>query len=1348
MAIRDFGLPPQEPQKPYVLQPRRPGRWKTVMAWIAGALLVLLLIFGLGVYALLRSTAFHNYVLQTAEQSASESLNTQVKLQNFAVHPSTLSLDLYGLTVYGVGPGAGAPLLEADHLGLGVRIVSAWRRQWYLDYVTVDHPVANVMMTADGQSNLPTPKSSGNSNTNVFDLAIRRILLDHGEVYYNDRKTPLEADLNNLTFQSKYDATNGGRYHGTLSYQNGHLQYGTYAPMPHDLQAQFDAQRSGMTLSNLTLRSGQSQLLLNASVDNYANPKLHAKYVVILALAELRKELNDPSLPAGMVLADGTADYASVAGKSAMDIATVEGDLRSAVLQLRTPSLRADVRDLSAHYSVANGNAEVRDITARLLGGELHGTATVRDLSGKQQGHVTASLRNVSLSDIKRIANSAALKPVGISGRGNANVDATWSGSFSNLIARADAVADGNIAAARQSAQNATIPINAAIHARYNGADQQIALNHSYLRTPQTSVNLDGTVSNHSALQVQVQANDLHELATVAGLYTVPPAEPLDLHGRASFNGSVRGPTSAPQVAGQLNAANVLVRGTSFRTLRTSIQANPSLVSLQNGVLDLGKQGHATFNVQSGLHQWAHLPSSPFVVNLNASQLSISELARAANLTTSVSGTLNANVTAHGTQLYPIGHGDINLKNAVISGEPVQTADVRFQGTGDAVHANLLTKISAGTAQGEITYYPKQQGYDAMLKATNIHLEQLQSLKARNIQVSGVLNLTASGRGTVNDPQGKAALTIPQLTVQNQQIRDVNLQANVANHEATFNLASQVISTPLRAQGKVALTGDYYADASLDTPVIPLQPLLAAYAPAQAANISGQTEIHATLRGPLKNKEQLQAHLNVPTLAVSYRTTEFGDTKPTTLQIAAVGPIHADYEGGIVSLQPGEIKGTGTDIRYQGRFPVTGNATSTLSLKGTVDLALAQAFDPTMTSGGQLQFDIDAAGHQADQNVQGEIRIVNASFATEDVPIGLSNANGVLTLRRDRLDITKFTGSVGGGTVSASGGIAYRPNIQFNIGLKGSGMRLLYPQSVRSELSMNLAMNGNTDAAVLLGQVNIDRVSFTPDFDLSTFIAQFGGVSTPPPTQGFADNLKLNVAVRSSSELNIVSQALSVQGDANLRVIGTASDPVIVGRTNLTGGDLIFLGNRYIVQGGTIAFVNTMETEPIVNLSATTTIQQYNIGMRFRGPIDRLHTSYTSDPALAPADIIHLLAFGNTEEAANAAPAQSTTLGAESLVASQVSSQVTSRLQKALGISQLSVDPQLGATTGSQQQGARITVQQRVTSKLFVTFSTDVTTTQNAAVQMQYQINRKWSLSGVRDQNGGFGLDGRYHKDF
>ena len=1349
MAIRDLGLPPQEPGKPHLVPPRKRSRTRKITAWIVGIIALLVIVLAVGVYVVLHSAWAHNYILKTAQQKASESLNTRVTLQNYALNLSNLGLDLYGLTVYGVGPGANAPLLQVDHLGLGVKVISLMHRQWDLQNVAVDHPVVRLIVDSQGQSNLPTFQSSGNkSSNNIWDLAIQHILLDRGAVYYNDQKTPLNADLQDLTFQSNYDNTAGGRYFGTLSYRNGHLQYGSYAPLPHDLQADFDARRTSMALSKVTLKSGNSQVLLNASLDNYSSPKVHADYVIILATGDFRRMLRNPSLPVGVILVKGLADYISVPGRPALDTSSLEGTVRSAVLRVNTPSVRTDVRDLAANYHLANGNAEVRDISAHLLGGDLKGYAIVRNLSGKQQGQVSLALHNISMADVKSIANSATLKPVAVSGRINGNAAGNWAGTISNLRLRSDITANGNIASAQANGSPGNIPVDAMIHARYNAAAQEIALNESHVRTEQTSIDLNGTVSNRSALSVRVHSNDLHELETIADVFGTKPAQPLNLHGTASFDGTVRGSTKAPQIAGQLSASNLQVRGTAFRLVRTNVQAGPSQVSLQNGDVELAKQGKLTFNVQSGLRGWSHTPNSPFTINANASQLSVAELARAANVTTPISGTLSANITAHGTQLNPIGQGEINLRNASVSGEPIQAANVRFQGTGDAVHTNLLIKLAAGTTQGQITYYPKQEGYDAQLQAINIQLQQLQSLKQRNIQASGTLNLSASGRGTLKDPQGKASLTIPQLDIQKQQIRNVNLQAEVANHHATFNLGSQVLNTPLKAQGKVALTGDYYADASFDTPVIQLQPLVAVYSPAQASRLNGQTEIHATLRGPLKNKQQMEAHLNIPTLAMSYQAPGTNPGQPVLLQIAAVKPMRADYINQVLSLQPGEIKGTGTDVRYQGQLPLGGDAPSTLSVQGGVDLALVEAFDPTLTSGGRIQFDINAAGHKASENVEGVIRIVNASFATPDAPLGLSNANGVLTLRRDRVDITNFTGNVGGGTVTASGGVAYRPEVQFNIGLKGNDMRLLYPESVRTDLGMNLAMTGTTSAAFIQGQVNVNSVSFTQDFDLSTFINQFGGVASPPPTQGFADKVKLNVAVRTPAQLEALSPTVSIKGGANLRVVGTAADPVIVGRLNLTGGDMIFLGNRYVVQGGTIAFVNSTQTEPVVNLQVQTEVQQYKIDMRFRGPLDRLETSYTSDPALAQADIIHLLAFGSTEEAAAAAPSQSTTQSAEALVASQVSSQVTGRLEKALGVSQISLDPQLGATTANQQQGARLTVRQRATSKLYVTFSTDVTTTQFSAVQLQYKLNRKWSVSGVRDQNGGFGLDGRYHKEF
>ena len=104
-------------------------------------------------------------------------------------------------------------------------------------------------------------------------------------------------------------------------------------------------------------------------------------------------------------------------------------------------------------------------------------------------------------------------------------------------------------------------------------------------------------------------------------------------------------------------------------------------------------------------------------------------------------------------------------------------------------------------------------------------------------------------------------------------------------------------------------------------------------------------------------------------------------------------------------------------------------------------------------------------GRRSDPNVKGKIRVVNASFASAGAPLGLQNGNGVLTLTRDRLDVTQFQGNVGGGRVTASGGIVYRPQLQFDLALAAKGVRVLYDQSVRTTVGSNLAFTGNFDNA-------------------------------------------------------------------------------------------------------------------------------------------------------------------------------------------------------------------------------------------------------------------------------------------
>ena len=78
-----------------------------------------------------------------------------------------------------------------------------------------------------------------------------------------------------------------------------------------------------------------------------------------------------------------------------------------------------------------------------------------------------------------------------------------------------------------------------------------------------------------------------------------------------------------------------------------------------------------------------------------------------------------------------------------------------------------------------------------------------------------------------------------------------------------------------------------------------------------------------------------------------------------------------------------------------------------------------------------------------------------------ELPLGLREGNGVLTLTRDRLNVTEFEGQVGGGTVTARGGVLYRPELHFDLGLKSQGVRVLYAQSIRTTVDSDLASLGN-----------------------------------------------------------------------------------------------------------------------------------------------------------------------------------------------------------------------------------------------------------------------------------------------
>src|ERR1700738_1633474 len=470
--------PPPDPPPPPAEHTRH--RWIRVVSWIAGAFTVLTLLVCVAIAVLLNSKAFHDYVLTKARSAATESLGARVELQNYALHFSPLGLDVYGVTVHGAAPYPDPPILQVQTAEVGIGIVSILQQKWYLSSLRVDHPVVQVFVDKNGNSNIPKPKSSSNSksNTSIFDLGIRHAILDQGEVYYNAQKSALSADLHNVNFQAAFNEPLK-MYSGNLSYANGHVLFGTYEPFEHNFDAQFDLTPTTFQLHHATISSGATRVNLVATATNFSAPTVDAQYDVAIDGSQFAKMTKNPSIPAGVIRGRGNAHYQDVANQPALNTLTVDGDLISQQLLVKTPSLRAAIDNIAAHYSLANGNVTLHDFRAGVLGGEITAQGTMKDLGGNSHSEMTANLRNISLADAAKLAGSKSAQPVNVSGVLNADAKASWGKTFDDLIAHTDATIHGSApgknaaTAVPASAGNAppplpnTLPIDSEIHATY-----------------------------------------------------------------------------------------------------------------------------------------------------------------------------------------------------------------------------------------------------------------------------------------------------------------------------------------------------------------------------------------------------------------------------------------------------------------------------------------------------------------------------------------------------------------------------------------------------------------------------------------------------------------------------------------------------------------------------------------------------------------------------------------------------------------------------------------------------------------------------------------------------------------
>ena len=1012
----------------------------------------------------------------------------------------------------------------------------------------------------------------------------------------------------------------------------------------------------------------------------------------------------------------------------------------------------------------------------------------------EQQGSASFVLRALSMKELSASLPRRAQESLNLGGRVNGKVASVWRGSPAKANTRFDLdVVESPLVVPGE------IQLSAHLDATYSGSRRALEIAtlsaESKATRLQASGDLGGGASN---LRFAINTGNLHEIQPLlAQLPVLPKSLPLELAGAAFIGGTASGSFSAPVVAVHLELRDFNTTIPRGREHPPSVQAQPpkrtsrmlNALSLfrsaqvatavpapgsptraevaRGGVKDapaplrlhwdeaqadvfyspeLISARHA--KLRRGLSEidWeggSSLLNGQFV---EASQIhgrlqiragELADLQSIIGVSYPIQGKLDTAVQIDGTSRQLNGTGHLTLANLVAHGYPVRkvSADLKLERS-DLKIENLVATDDWGKVTGGGEYNLSGKQFSFLLHGTNFQLERVRQLQASRVHTQGALGFEAQGSGTVEAPVINATVHLRDLVVNRVRIGDFNAVAVTQGADLTLTARSSFQNAAVALDGNIHLRDEMPMQAKLVASNLVLDPLIKNFFPAghaAHAALDGEIRVQGAARSPLS----VSAEVDIARIQ--------GELEGLPLRNA--GPIRLHMSDQVVTVDQFRLEGQQTHfVEIRGQVHPTGDQTCHLNADGKIDLKLLQTLAPDLSSRGVADLALRIRGTIPKPTLSGQVRITEGAVSYIDLPNGLSSINGVLAFNQGRLQVQDLTAVTGGGRLKLGGSVSYAQEIMFNLTAEGHDIRLRYPEGVSSSVDASLAFSGTTSNALLSGDVTVSRLALNPQFDFANYLVKAQRVSALAKPNAPANNVRLDVRVVSTPQLQVQTSLARVTGNVDLHIRGSAARPLVLGRISILEGNITLAGTTYRLDRGDIFFTNPVSIDANIDIEASARVRDYDVTLGLQGTLSRLSMTYRSDPPLSSSDIISLLALGRTREdeiaqlPGSPLPGASLTETPSNIILGQaLNSAVNSRLQKLFGVSRIKIDPNVAG----QQSGAnaRLTIEQTVSNRVTLTYITNLAQSAQQILQFEYYITPSISLVGVRDQNGVVGFD-------
>jgi translocation and assembly module TamB len=1176
------------------------------------------------------------------------------------------------------------------------------------------------------------------------------------------------------------------------------------APVAHyRIQSILDLTRDSAFLRSFELVSNSHRLTAVGTLHDFTHPEWEAKFKGEYELALLQPLTGYQDTPAGIahvdLLASGKAGDFRIDGPVHVDNGSYTGaGLYSAGVTLDTRA-HADknvMRFDNINLKIAQGGTITGEVVLHHWVVPSPGTPgyNVRpaglDLPAMRSwdvfipvdGVVNAQLNGITVDTLMEIVSPPAFHRLGLAGIINGPTKAEWTGGDIRTLR-----VDGRIAVSPSSNSIAgEVLTSGVIEGTYFQSNSSVDLRNFDLKLPQSHMVAHGKLGAYplnspSALNIDFSTSNFGEFdALLRDLdferYNQRGASalPVQLRGQFNYKGTWGGSLLDPHMTGNATATQISIElppripyDTHADTNSTdpnrqrqwlawdSIEANGSYsathVQLDSARLTSANRAvelSGSLDAVTGPFPPRDLPAPDFDAASNlhmrvtAHGIDINDIYSLAGKKLPITGALATQFECNGPLNALNGTGWVQLTNANAYGEPITRLHIHGDLSGSLINVtSLIVNAPAGSISAHGSYNYATENYTIDAHGAGLQLTHINALHSLSSWLSGSLNFTAVGTGSLSDPHLEAHASIdrfliehnsPNATAKQKAIKPGALifSAYAANHTLAYDAQATIDSAEIIAHGTTAINADYSTQAQVNLSNFNLSTL---FRLTHLEQLTASSAINGTftLTGPLAHLDTMKGEANIDPLSANIQG----------VQLRSEHTIHATLAQKKIKLDPVHIIGDDTDLNVNGDLSLAGNHALNLDSSGAINLKLAETLDSDLTASGSTTFQVQAHGTLDNPGLTGNIDFQNGALSLEDLTNGLSQLHGRLEFNQNRLEVRNLTAMSGGGLLSLSGYLAYQNGIYADLAVTGKSIRIRYPQGVSSLGDTTLRLQGTPSNLLLSGNVLITRFNINPDIDLAALAAQSTSFRPIPPLDAPSNHIRLDVHIQSSPQLSFQNAFAKLAGNVDLRLRGTVANPSLLGRIVLTEGSATIAGTHYDLEHAEILFDNPVRIQPIINLNATAHVEDYDITLGIHGTFDKNAFTYRSEPPLPQADVIALLALGHTQEQQRLYTQQQESAispTTDALLNGALNATVSNRVSKLFGAATVKVDPTYLGAQGTAT--SRVTVQEQIGHALTLTIATNANSTSQQLIQAEIAINHHVSLLVARDESGVFSM--------